>query len=274
MQKLRAYWVDLNVAVKEGEPPPEFRRWCDIVYCSDPDRIEELILDRAPAIDFICFDFDYPDRAGMRLLRSTKSAYPSLPCIMLTVQHSEALAIWAFRAKVFDYLVKPVSKKDAARCQVGLTRALHQRNAQTPRKATVQPGAIPDEVAYLPKSDEQILAPAIQYIEKNFRSCVRSETIAATCDLTPFRFSRLFKETFGLTFRDYLIKFRLREAYRLLANPRVNVADIAFAVGFNDPSYFSRIFKQRMGVAPSSLVGHANEVTEHETILDLPRIPS
>ena len=274
MQKLRTYWVDLTVAVKEGEPPAELRRWCDIVYCSDLERIDDLLLEGAPEIDLICFDFDYPDRAGLRLLRSTKIAYPSLPCIMLTVQHSEALAIWAFRNKVFDYLVKPVSTYDAARCEAGLTRALEQRRTQTPRKAAVHPDRIPDEVAYLPKPDEHTLAPAIQYIEKNFRACVRSEAIAAICDLTPFRFSRLFKETFGLTFRDYLINFRLREAYRLLANPRVNVADIAFAVGFNDPSYFARIFRQRMGVAPSSLIGHANEVSAQEAAPNVPRIPS
>ena len=108
MSKLNTLWVDLTLSVKEGEPPPSFRSHCDTIYCSDPTQIDDLVENRS--IDVICFDYDYPDRAGLRLLRDTKTAHPSIPLIMLTVQHSESLAIWAFRSKVWDYLVKPVTE--------------------------------------------------------------------------------------------------------------------------------------------------------------------
>jgi len=195
-----------------------------------------------------------------------------LPIVMLTTQHSEALAVWAFRSKVWDYLVKPVSKRDVQRCMVSLSRALAERNEQAPRKSAGQADKIPDEIAFVPKADDHTLAPALRFVEKNFRSAIKSESVAASCNLSPFRFSRLFKETFGVTFRDYLINFRLREAYRLFENPRVTVADVAFAVGFNDPSYFARVFKQRLGAAPSSLIGHAHSDSFCEQWLELPNI--
>ena len=52
----------------------------------------------------LCFEYDYPDAAGLRKLQEVKRYFPHLPVIMLTLQHSEALAIWAFRTQVRDYL--------------------------------------------------------------------------------------------------------------------------------------------------------------------------
>jgi AraC-like DNA-binding protein len=274
MRALRVLWVDLTTAVKEAEPQAAFRPWCDVINHVDVERLDDVLAQKESHWDLICFDFDYPDRAGLRSLRSTKASYPSLPIIMLTVQHSEALAIWAFRSKIWDYLVKPAHKREVERCLVGLSRALAQRNTQTPRRPATNPDRIPQEIALEMASEEHALGPAIRHIERHFRSTIRSESIAGCCNLSPFRFSRLFKETFGMTFRDYLINYRLREAYRLLENPNVTVADVAFAVGFNDPSYFTRIFKQRVGMAPSALIGHPREDSSDEFSLQLPTIPA
>ncbi|NIO38745.1 MAG: response regulator, partial [Burkholderiales bacterium] len=101
-------WLDLTISVKEGEPSADFSRWCDIYYHSDTEHVGELVARRAHGTDLVCFNFDYPDRRGLRFVRQAKIDHPSLPVVMLTVQHSEALAIWAFRTKVWDYLVKPV----------------------------------------------------------------------------------------------------------------------------------------------------------------------
>ena len=272
MRTLRALWIDLTVAVNESEASNALRPLCDPFYWSNLGQLEELLSQRHKEFDLAVFDYDYPDRAGLRLLRSAKTDFPSLPIVMLTMQHSEALAVWAFRSKVWDYLVKPVSKRDAERCIVGLSRALHERDEQAPRRAARQADKIPDEVAFVPKTDEHTLAPALRFVERNFRSVIKSESAAATCNMSPFRFSRLFKETFGVTFRDYLINYRLREAYRLFENPRVTVADVAFAVGFNDPSYFTRVFKQRIGAAPSSLIGHAHAELSGELFLEIPNL--
>jgi len=274
MRPIRLLWLDLTVSLKDAEPQAAFRPWAEVIRCVDVEQLEDVLALKGSQCDLICFDFDYPDRAGLRLLRSTKAGYPSLPIVMLTVQHSEALAIWAFRSKIWDYLVKPVHKREVERCLVGLSRALGQRGAQTPRRPATHPDRIPQEIIFESPTDEHSLGPAIRHIERYFRTAIRSESIAACCNLSPFRFSRLFKENFGMTFRDYLINYRLREACRLLENPKVTVADVAFAVGFNDPSYFTRIFKQRVGMAPSSLIGHSHGESHDGLSLQLPTMPA
>ena len=58
----------------------------------------------------------------------------------------------------------------------------------------------------------------------------------------------------GCLWRDVPgVRVRLREASRLLQNPQASVSEVAYAVGFNDMSYFSRMFKRHFGVAPSSV---------------------
>ena len=71
------------------------------------------------------------------------------------------------------------------------------------------------------------------------------------CSMSPFVFSRKFKDVFGISFRDYVVRYRLRAACGLLKNPGSSVTDVAFAVGFNDVSYFSRMFKRHFGMPPS-----------------------
>ncbi len=57
----------------------------------------------------LCFDFNYPDRERLAMMQAVKRTHPSLPLLMLTIEHSEALAVWAFRVPVWNYLAKPVA---------------------------------------------------------------------------------------------------------------------------------------------------------------------
>jgi Helix-turn-helix domain len=75
--------------------------------------------------------------------------------------------------------------------------------------------------------------------------------VALLCNMSPSRFCREFKAAFDATFVEYLANYRMQQAKRLLANPRMPVADVAVAVGFNDPSYFTRVFRKQEGASPS-----------------------
>jgi AraC-like DNA-binding protein len=94
--------------------------------------------------------------------------------------------------------------------------------------------------------------PAIYFVKQKFREKIRSEEVAAACEMSAFRFSRAFHETFGLTFRDYVLRYRILEACRLLRHPDGNVTKVAYSVGFNDASYFSRAFRRFIGTSPSA----------------------
>ena len=80
-------------------------------------------------------------------------------------------------------------------------------------------------------------------------------TVAARHKVSPRYVQRLFDEC-GSTFTEYVIERRLERAHRLLSDPRHRdrtLTTIAFAVGFNDLSYFQRRFRRRYGATPSDL---------------------
>ena len=65
-------------------------------------------------------------------------------------------------------------------------------------------------------------------------------------------FSRAFKAQYGLTFRDYLLRFRIGRACELLRQGVHSATDVGLAVGFEDPSHFARAFRRVLGICPSS----------------------
>lgn len=83
------------------------------------------------------------------------------------------------------------------------------------------------------------------------------EQAAAQAGLSPFHFLRVFGRVFGLTPHQYLIRQRLRQAARLLAEESLPVTDVAFQVGFGDLSNFVRTFGQAAGMSPTQFRGLA-----------------
>jgi transcriptional regulator GlxA family with amidase domain len=73
-------------------------------------------------------------------------------------------------------------------------------------------------------------------------------------DLSGAHAETLFKKAFGITPVAYRNKLRLRRARELLVSSKMNVSQAAFAVGFKDPLYFSRVFYRAFGVRPSNLI--------------------
>lgn len=76
------------------------------------------------------------------------------------------------------------------------------------------------------------------------------EQAAATADLSPFHFLRVFADVLGVTPHQYLVRSRLRHAARLLADDARTITDIAYDVGFGDLSNFVRTFRRAAGVSP------------------------
>jgi len=77
------------------------------------------------------------------------------------------------------------------------------------------------------------------------------EETAEHVGLSPFYFSKLFKETFHMNYIDYLTHLRIEKAKELIRNPENSLKEICFDVGYRDPNYFSRVFKKVVGISPS-----------------------
>ena len=96
-----------------------------------------------------------------------------------------------------------------------------------------------------------IVSEAKHYIEKNFSKDISLDDVANSVDVSPYYFTRMFKEETGETFIEYLTKIRIGRAKELIQDPYMPIGEIGQAVGYIDPNYFSRIFKKTVGVTPS-----------------------
>lgn len=102
----------------------------------------------------------------------------------------------------------------------------------------------------VPSKHSEIVKKAIQYISKNFSEPLSLEAVAGQVHLNPAYFSTLFKQATGSSFKEYLNMVRVEESKRLLSNTDYSLIDIAVATGFEDQSYFSKVFKKYTGLTP------------------------
>jgi len=95
-------------------------------------------------------------------------------------------------------------------------------------------------------------ADIIAYIEDHLREKITVADLAKQSHLSVSRFHRVFKNGTGRSPTDFITDRRIQTAQRLLATSTMSVKEIADAAGFVNPYYFSRVFKQHSGSAPSA----------------------
>lgn len=101
----------------------------------------------------------------------------------------------------------------------------------------------------LNSKDADILL-ATKYIYKNFRLPLTLEEVSAVSSLSPTYFSKKFKLTTGMGFKEYLNFVRLKHAQAALLTTNNTITDIALEYGFNDSNYFKDLFKKVYGKSP------------------------
>ena len=92
---------------------------------------------------------------------------------------------------------------------------------------------------------------AMHYFRENYRSEINVEDYALLRGMSASNFYRVFKQISGSTPLQYILKLRLSNAQNLLENSNLSIAEIASAVGYENPLYFSRLFNKHIGVSPS-----------------------
>jgi len=91
----------------------------------------------------------------------------------------------------------------------------------------------------------------LQYIDNHYTQRITLEEAASQANLSPFHFSRLFKNTLGMTFKKYVNRVRINHAEALLQNSDLTITDIAFECGFESIRTFNRVYKSIKGASPS-----------------------
>lgn len=105
------------------------------------------------------------------------------------------------------------------------------------------------------QKDEQsdsIISKARKYIDDNYsQSDISLDEVSREVDISPYYFSKLFKEETGKNFIEYLTDIRIDKAKELILTTNLSMKEICAEVGYADPNYFSRNFKKNVGVTPT-----------------------
>lgn len=103
---------------------------------------------------------------------------------------------------------------------------------------------------YYADRDGQFKIPVQAYIGEHYRHPIRLADIAQVLNFSPCYFTQVFKQAFGMTFVQYLTRFRVEKSQALLARNNCSVEDVAFRVGFSSPGYFCTTFRRLVGMSP------------------------
>lgn len=99
--------------------------------------------------------------------------------------------------------------------------------------------------------NNEMVQKAKSYISLHFEKDISLEDVARHVDISPYYFSRLFKEEEGTNFIEYVTALRIGRAKELLASQEKSIKEVCLSIGYSDPNYFSRLFKKVTGCTPT-----------------------
>ncbi|GAA0523039.1 two-component regulator propeller domain-containing protein [Chitinophaga japonensis] len=200
--------------------------------------------------DLVVSDINMPLMDGMELCRKIKhdNRTRHIPVILLTAMAGEGEQLRGLEAGAVDYLVKPFN------FEIMLSRVRNILSRQAPVKLTIgQPAT--ESGAQVPSADEKFLQKALDIVEKQLSNANFSveELSRELCMNRVSVYRRIFSIT-GQTPVEFIRAVRLQRAAQLLAKTEMNVTEVAYEVGFNNPKYFAKYFKIAYKMLPSAYV--------------------
>ncbi len=96
-----------------------------------------------------------------------------------------------------------------------------------------------------------LVEKAKAYMDMNYQKDLSLDDVSREYNISPYYFSRMFREENGQSFIDYLTSVRMEKAKELLTDSELSMKEIGVMVGYSDPNYFSRSFKKNIGVTPT-----------------------
>lgn len=245
---LRAQWILCTSNGSPAELLEQCKRLCHVTVCDSRNALTAISKTNP---DIIVFEFDEPVAEQLHLLQSVKRLHPRVPILMITSTHSEELAVWAFRARVWNYLVKPVPLRELKSNLEQLAKVSRRREAvgrQIERPGAMLPQTSNEQAA--DHSGRAVMQRIIENLRRDHTARLSISQLARECGMSRFSFSRLFRSSFGCSCREYVMRLRIETACKMLKAPHPSVTHVATTAGFTDASYFARIFRRHMNKSP------------------------
>lgn len=100
------------------------------------------------------------------------------------------------------------------------------------------------------EASQDTVMKVIRYIEQNYTKTITKDELESISYMNINYLSRQFKARTGKSLHNYLVNYRLDKAVEFLREGKYSISDIAMMVGYDNFSYFSRLFKEKKGCSP------------------------
>jgi len=179
-------------------------------------------------------DINLGDINGLDLIKLINQRYPQTLVVIISGYDDFDFARRAIKLNVLDYLLKPIPRSDLKKLLATLTQAL-------PTTCSTKP------------TTTDLATRGKAYIDTHYSDKTLSLTqTAQALFVSETHLSKQLKQTLGVTFSEYLTTCRLQKAQELLRHSQLQytITEIANKVGYDDPHYFSRVFRKKLGQSP------------------------
>ena len=221
----------------------------------------EGVKEEQPAL-VIC-DVMLPDMNGYDIVTRLKQEPDTahIPVIMLTSLADEKHQIRAYRAGADDYMTKPCNWNLLIARTIQLIKWRKEAD-QTTNPQNDQPTKRPDDQApkrLITSQADKVFLTKLEMLTAQHLSdsSFNIDQLAAMMNMGRTKFFGKVKDMTGLSPNKYMVKARMEKAADLLADGELNVSEVSYKVGIQDPSYFNKLFKSYYGVLPSKYVREA-----------------
>lgn len=201
----------------------------------------DLIIRTHP--DIVITDIRMPRMNGFDMIE--KIPFDDISYIILSGYDDFSYAQKAIKFGVAGYLLKPIDDKELEQILVStistLTRQRNDSQLVTMEWKNIHADAFLDK--YITK--------AFQIMKNRFAENLTLNSVAEELNISESYLGKLFKKKTSYTFLDMLTFYRIKAAINFLENTDMKVYEIAFATGYADAKYFSRVFQKIIGVKPT-----------------------
>ena len=222
---------------------PEFR----VIESVNGINGEKMVLDQMP--DLIISDMNMPGINGLELCAKIKSNAQTchIPLVLLTAERSNDKRIDGYEKGADDYITKPV---DANVLRARIMNILDSRRAL---KSLYQRDITSDPASITTNSlDQEFIQKLNAIIESRIDDQnLNPDTLASDMGVSRTGLYMKIKAITDESVSIYIRNVRLKEARLLLKSGKMNISEVAYAVGFNQLPYFTSCFKAAFGVTPS-----------------------
>lgn len=217
--------------------------------------------------DFILTDVTMPQMDGITMVKNIKqdNNICHIPIVVLSAKASLEDRITGLKQGIDDYITMPFSAtylKQRMQNIIASRRLLQQQHLQGIKesKGEAKEDLMEMKEPLFPDADKEMMRRLMSYLEKNIDNAdLKIEDLADAVCLGRTVFYGKVKAIVGMTPIDFLRQVRMQKAEQLITKTKMNVSQVAYAVGFSDPKYFSKCFKTETGMTPSQYRAQATK---------------